>query len=75
MAQMMPLRVGVFIPLLTFDIEYEMRYLTGNPYWKLAKKEIEGYKAPLPKPDIDTRTKERIAADFLVMTHKLLATL
>ena len=60
---------------LKFDIEYEMRFLTGNPYWKLAKKEIEGYKAPLPKPDIDTRTKEQITADFLAMTDSLMATL
>lgn len=27
------------------EIEYEMRFQTGNPYWKLVTKELEGYKA------------------------------
>ena len=60
---------------LKFDIEQAMQYQTGNPYWKLACKGIDGYKAQLPEPDIDERSSEQIYLDLLEMNSRLLASL
>ena len=60
---------------LKFDIEQAMQYQTGNPYWKLACKGIDGYKAQLPEPDIDERSSEQIFLDLLEMNSRLLASL